>query len=186
MRPLAVFFSLTGHPFLLTPAITLIAGWRTFGGPQALRGVLTIVLACLVPASIYIGRKVQRREWSDLDVSARKDRPHLFTLGLILLAFTVGILVLTHQPSIFIRGCVGAMLLIAAAWFCNRWLKPSMHTGFVMLTAGALWRSDLPLALALTALALAVGWSRFVLARHTVLEVVVGALLAILAVAVVF
>lgn len=78
------------------------------------------------------------------------------------------------------------MLLIAAAWFCNRWLKPSMHTGFVILTAGALWRSDLPLALALTALALAVGWSRLVLARHTVPEVVVGTLLAILAVAVVF
>jgi membrane-associated phospholipid phosphatase len=186
VRPLAVFFSLAGHPFLLTPAVTLIAGWRTFGGPQAFRAVLTIVLACLAPASIYIGRKVQRREWSDLDVSARKDRPHLFTLGLILLAFTIAILVVTHQASIFVRGCAGAMLLIAAAWLCNRWLKPSMHTGFVMLTAGALWRSDLPLALALAALAVAVGWSRLVLARHTVQEVVVGALLAMLVVAVVF
>lgn len=184
--PLAVFFSLAGHPFLLTPAVALIAGWKAFGGPQALRGVLTIVLACLVPASIYICRKVQRREWSDLDVSARKDRPHLFTLGLILLALTAAILVITHQPPVFVRGCVGAMLLIAAAWFCNHWLKPSMHTGFVMLTAGALWRSDLALALALAVLALAVGWSRLVLGRHTVQEVVVGALLGIAAVAAVF
>lgn len=186
MRPLAVFFSLAGHPFLLTPAVTLIIGWRAFGGPQALRAVLTIVLACLAPASIYIGRKVQRREWSDLDVSARKDRPHLFTLGLILLALTVIILLVTHQPPVFARGCAGAMLLIAAAWFCNRWLKPSMHTGFVLLIAGALWRSDLPLALTLALLAGGVGWSRLVLARHTASEVVVGALLAVLAVAVVF
>jgi membrane-associated phospholipid phosphatase len=183
---LAVFFSLAGHPFLLTPTVSLMAGWRTFGGPQALRAVLTIVLACLAPASVYIGRKVQRREWSDLDVSARKDRPHLFTLGLVLLAFTVAILLVTRQPLVFIRGCAGAMLLIAVAWFCNRWLKPSMHTGFVMLTAGAFWRSDWPLALALGLLAVAVGWSRLVLARHTIPEVIVGALLAILAVAVVF
>ena len=177
---------MVGHPFLLTPAVTLIIGWRAFGGLQALRAVLTIVLACLAPASIYIGRKVQRREWSDLDVSARKDRPHLFTLGLILLALTVGILIVTHQPSVFARGCAGAMLLIAAAWFCNRWLKPSMHTGFVLLTPGALWRSDLTLAFALAVLAAAVGWSRLVLARHTVQEVIVGALLAIGVVAVVF
>lgn len=170
----------------MPPVVTLIAGWRTLGGSQALRGVLTIVLACLAPASIYIGRKVQRREWSDLDVSARRDRPHLFILGLTLLAVTVAILVVTRQPLIFVRGCAGAMLLLAAAWFCNRWLKPSMHTGFVMLTAGALWRSDLPLALALGSLGIAVGWSRIVLARHTVPEVIVGTLLAIIVVALVF
>ncbi|MBV9491287.1 MAG: phosphatase PAP2 family protein [Verrucomicrobia bacterium] len=185
-RGLAVFISLAGHPFLLAPVTTLVVGWRAFGGPQTLRGVLTIVLACLAPAGIYIGRKVQTGEWSDLDVSARKDRPHLFALGLTLLALTSFILAATHQPLVFTRGCVGAMLLLVTAWVSNRWLKPSMHTGFVVLTAGALWRFDLPLALILALFAMVVGWSRIVLARHTVPEVLTGYLLALFVVAVVF
>ncbi len=178
--------SIIGHPFLLPPVVLLAAASHAFGVAGALRGVCTLVLGCLAPASVYIGRKVQRGEWSDLDVSARKDRPRLFTVGLILLGFTTFILWATAQADVFVKGCLGAMLLLGAGWVCNRWLKPSMHVGIATLTAGAFWRAAPALAIGLLAFSLLLGWSRVVLARHTAAEVGVGMILASAVAAVVF
>jgi membrane protease YdiL (CAAX protease family) len=138
-RRTAQVLSVLGHPFLFTPIIALIVGWRMLAPLEAVLGVLTVVLACLVPVSLYIWLKVRRGKWSNLDVSERKDRPHLFAIGIALLLFACLALYLTHQPSAFIRGCAAAMVLVGAAWGANLWIKPSMHAGFAMLTSCSLW-----------------------------------------------
>jgi membrane-associated phospholipid phosphatase len=177
---LATALSICGHPFLFSPVVALVAGFRFLGPVEAILGLATVLVFCLLPASLYILRKVRVGDWSDLDVSARKDRPHLFVVGLGFLLITVLVLMLTQQPMIYARGCLGAMILISASWLLNRWLKPSMHTAFAMMTASALWLLSARISIFVMAFAVAVGWSRVALRRHTVIEVCVGLGLGVL------
>ena len=177
---LATALSVCGHPFLFTPVIALLAGCRFLGPIEAVVGLVTVLLFCLLPASLYILRKVRVGDWSDLDVSARKDRPQLFVVGLGCLLLTVLVLMLTQQPMVYARGCLAAMLLVSGGWLLNRWLKPSMHAGFAMMTASALWLLNARLAILAMLFAIAVGWSRVALRRHTVIEVCVGLGLGVL------
>ena len=176
----AKWISIAGHPFVFSPIVALLAGASLFGPVESILGLLTVILCCLLPASLYILRKVRIGEWSDLDVSARKDRPHLFLAGFAFLLLTTLVLFVTRQPVVYARGCLAAMILIVGGWFLNRWLKPSMHAGFAMLTACSLWPLSTQLSLVAILFALAVGWSRVQLRRHTWLEVGVGLLLGML------
>jgi membrane-associated phospholipid phosphatase len=176
-RRIAQVLSILGHPFVCVPVVSLFVGWNILTPSEAATGVLTVVAACLVPISIYICGKVRTGEFSDLDVSQRKDRPHLFTVGILLLTVTCVILYLTHQPPAFVRGCSAAILLICSGWTLNFWIKPSMHAGFAMLTSVSLWPLGVKIAFPMTIFAILVGWSRVILSRHTKLEVGVGLIL---------
>jgi len=176
-RHLAQCLSLLGHPFIFVPIVALLVGWHVLTPGEAAFGVLTIVLACLLPISIYIFRKVKRREWSDLDVSQRKDRPYLFIVGVTLLILACLILHLTHQPPAFVRGCTAAIVLVCSGGLLNFWIKLSMHAGFAMLTSFSLWPLGAKVAFPMTIFAILVGWSRIILSRHTKLEVVIGLIL---------
>jgi membrane-associated phospholipid phosphatase len=170
----AQLLSVLGHPFIFVPIVALFAGWHVLTPRDAAVGVLTVVLSCLVPISIYILFKVRRGEFSDLDISQRKDRPHLFTVGVTMLSLTCVILYLTHQSFAFVRGCAAAIVLVCLGWAFNLWIKPSMHAGFAMLTSFSLWPLGARIAFPMTLFAILVGWSRVILARHTKLEVVIG------------
>jgi membrane-associated phospholipid phosphatase len=176
----AKWISIAGHPFIFSPIVALLVGAFLFGPVESVIGLLTVILCCLLPASLYILRKVRIGQWSDLDVSARKDRPHLFLVGFAFLLLTVLALTVTGQPIVYARGCLAAMILIVGGWFLNRWLKPSMHAGFAMLTACSLWQLNAGLSVVAVLFAVAVGWSRVELRRHTWLEVGVGLVLGIL------
>jgi membrane-associated phospholipid phosphatase len=176
----AKWLSIAGHPFVFSPIVALLVGAYLFGPVESVIGLLTVILCCLLPASLYILRKVKIGEWSDLDVSARKDRPHLFLVGLAFLLFTELVLLVTRQPNVYALGCLAALILIGGGLFLNRWLKPSMHAGFAMLTACSLWPLSASLSLVAMLFAVAVGWSRVQLRRHTWWEVGVGLLLGML------
>ena len=156
----AKWISIAGHPFVFSPIVALLVGASLFGPLESVIGLVTVILCCLLPASLYILRKVRIGQWSDLDVSARKDRPQLFLIGFAFLLLTVLVLTVTGQPIIYARGCLAAMILIVGGWFLNRWLKPSMHAAFAMLTACSLWPLSAPLAVVAMLFAVAVGWSR--------------------------
>ena len=176
----AKWLSICGHPFLFSPIVALLVGSFLFGPIEAVVGLATVIIFCLLPASVYILWKVRVGEWSDLDVSARKDRPHLFFIGVAFLLLTVFILWITGQPGGYARGCLAAMILVVIGWFLNRWLKPSMHAGFAMLTACSLWPLSVRLSLVAILFAIAVGWSRVQLRRHSWFEVGVGLVLGML------
>ena len=57
-----------------------------------------------------------------------------------------------------------------------RWLKVSLHAAFAVFAAALVWPGVASVSLML-ALAAGVAWSRLVLQRHTLAEVVVGLLL---------
>jgi membrane-associated phospholipid phosphatase len=65
--------------------------------------------------------------------------------------------------------------VVVMASLLRRWLKLSLHAAFAVFAASLLWPSVMAVV-GLLALAVAVAWSRLVLRRHTLGEVVVGLL----------
>lgn len=71
---------------------------------------------------------------------------------------------------------VGLSGLVVVAGHLGRGVaKLSLHVAFAVFAAGLAW-PDLAAMAALTATALAVGWSRLALRRHTAVDVALGAL----------
>src|SRR5260370_6882201 len=108
--------SVGGHWFGFWVIVGFLVGAYLFGPVESVIGLLTVILCCLLPASLYILRKVKIGEWSDLDVSARKDRPHLFLVGLAFLLFTELVLLVTRQPNVYALGWLAALILIRGSF----------------------------------------------------------------------
>jgi membrane-associated phospholipid phosphatase len=75
-----------------------------------------------------------------------------------------------------VAGPLLAALLVLLTHVLRRWLKVSLHAAFALFAAALVW-PNLPGTLAVAALALGVAWSRLVLRRHTLPEVLTGLLL---------
>jgi membrane-associated phospholipid phosphatase len=166
--------SVIGHPFVLVPLTTLYAVSRESGLGTAAGSAGAVALAAVVPVLALVVIGVRRSAWSDHDVSDREQRSGFYrALFVVLPAGSIALWFL--QPTLR-RGILTSWALILASMAANRFVKSSLHVGFAAFCA-----TSLPLPPAgsmLAALAvIAIAWSRLVLKRHTLLEVVLGAVL---------
>ena len=70
-------------------------------------------------------------------------------------------------------------LLCMIALLTGSWIKLSLHVGFACFATAMLWPHPRALAAA-AAMAIAVAWSRLLLARHSLAEVLAGGGLGLL------
>ena len=86
---------------------------------------------------------------------------------------------LAEIPRSIPLGTFAIIILVASAYFLNRWIKISLHTGFGVFVGLTLFLILPIFGIVATILALLVAWSRVVLRRHTTREVVFGGALGI-------
>jgi hypothetical protein len=175
----ARWISILAHPFVLTALLVAVAGARTNAG--ALRAVLLVVGATILPVSILIAIQVRRGRWSDPDASDPAQRPLLFVLALVLQAALLGWLLLYDPSSFLIRGVVATLAMVAAAAGLIRWIKVSLHMAFAGLVATALALLGSPAGYAVFGIIPLLAWSRLTLSRHRPAEVALGLALGIAA-----
>ncbi len=139
-----------------------------------------IAAMTVLPMLAVTAIRVRRGTWSDFDVSDRSQRSGLYRVGLPLTLIAAFVLARTGASSGVLRGTwiVAAMLL--AGLMLGTFLKTSLHMMFAAYCA-VLIVEQYPLsAPALVALLLALGWSRRVLDRHTLLEVIAGTVIGLI------
>ena len=164
---LATLLSLAGHPFVLVPA-TLLVTTRQW------RWAAVIAATTTVPMLVVIARKVRRGEWSDYDVSRHEHRSGLYYAAVPLLILAAVVLYTLDAPRGIMRGLLAGSAMLAVGLAANRWLKVSMHMMFAAFCAVVIVKHFPLAAIAVLAALVAVGWSRRVLNRHTLAEVLVG------------
>ena len=161
----ALLVSTLLHPFVVIPATLLL---RTGNWQQsALVAALTVL-----PLLIVTAIRVRRGTWSDFDVSRREQRSSLYLWALPLTIAAALIL-----PATLARGTWIAAGMLAIGLLLSRFLKTSLHMmfgAFCAVLLAATWLAISPVLLALLAL---LGWSRYVLERHGMAEIVVGTLI---------
>jgi membrane-associated phospholipid phosphatase len=176
-REAARWISILGHPFILIPALVAAVTVRRLPPEQVVRVVGIVVLVSVVPMLLLIARRVRSGAWTNYDVSVREQRTGMYPAALAITAASVLVLAWTRVPRSILHGVLATLLLIGIASLVNLRLKISLHTAFAVFTAVALLAVSRGLAAGGLALALAIAWSRLELGRHTVPEVVGGALL---------
>ncbi len=176
-RRIAWWISVVAHPFVLVPAGILVVSVGRVGAARAFGFVVAVLLMTIVPMAFYIRRRLRKGRFSDYDVSRQKDRPELFTFGLGLMALAAAVFWWTPGLRFLFPGTVAVTAMIVAAALINLWDKVSLHSAFAAYVVVFVAMTSPGLSIAGAVVALAVGWSRVELGRHTRRQVALGLVL---------
>lgn len=168
------------HPIAF-PLLTLgLAAFFSTNG-SLIKSIQYVVLALLLtslPISIVVAIQVLRRKWTDLDVSVRRQRYALYPLGIACMLALTGTLSYIGAPSVVVRSALAFGLANIVDGVINFVYKVSAHATGAAACAVIFWvtvpASLWALPLLATIAALLVGWSRVVLKRHTIGQVLLG------------
>lgn len=170
----ASFISSLTEPMVLVSVVMLLGGWQV--GLRGLAWVYYVMYLLIISAVLWVARiyavKFLRTNW---DISDRPKRVQsLIPLIAISIGFLLGLLLWNNQGLIRF----GSMLLLWLVGFSLITFKTKIsgHMAVLTLTSGLLLYWYGVFAMPLVVLLPFVGWSRLVLKRHTVVEVIGGVL----------
>jgi len=161
------------------PFVLLVALYHAQNVPMALLSALIVLFFLSFGPMIYILIGVRMGKFSDPDVSMRSQRvgPFLFGIGSSLVGFVT--LFVTHGPKnlqtlVLITIISGVVMMVVTLWW-----KISIHASSLAAVATVLTALYGLVLLTSFVLLIAVCWSRVVLRRHTLGQVVAGSLVSI-------
>jgi membrane-associated phospholipid phosphatase len=161
------------------PLVLLVALYRSSNQASNLYYALITIFFASIGPLLYIVIGVRLGKFTDVDVSVRSQRtgPFLFGLGSCFLGLLV--IAQTHGPknlqTLMIMTIISGIILMIT----TMWWKISIHAstlaGAVTLLTALYGLIMLPAYL----LVILVSWSRVVLHRHTIAQVIAGSLVSI-------
>jgi len=168
--------SVVGHPALLMPGAIALSATNAKVPPQLMQAALASAALVAVIVGLFSLRQVRSGRWAHVDASHPRERGQLNLFLTVLLFGAAALLWSLDQPQSVVAGAALVGTLVVAAHLLRRWLKVSLHAAFAVFAAALVWPGVASVSLML-ALAAGVAWSRLVLQRHTLAEVLVGLLL---------
>lgn len=179
LSPPAVFGAM-GLLLAISPA-TAVPVWPALGW-----AVLYGVLAALIPA-LYIIYQFKTGAIHDLHMRRRRERNRPFVLGVTTALVAWALLTIFGAPQPFQRLALFDVVLLSLIAIINVWWQISIHGAAIV---GAVTISGvvfgLPVAIWASPLVLLVAWARLYLGRHSVRQMVAGAIVGVLVALVVF
>lgn len=175
----ARWISILAHPLVMVALLVAVPAMRR-SSAEAIRSLLVLVIAAVVPIAFLMFYQVRRGRRSNVDASNPSERPILFTFAVAGLVAGLGWLLANDPQSFLVRGMLVSMVFLFVAAFLTRWVKPSLHVAFVALAATTLSLLGSAVGYLLVAVVPVVFWSRIALARHRIRELVVGLVLGVL------
>ena len=165
--------------FVAFPTFLIIAVATAPDLPRALLWWAVTVIGISVAPLLFIRRGVRLGHYSDHHVSIREQRfiPLLFGVGCVGIVFVLLLLLQTSRPLIATVTAVIVVLVLST--IITRYWKISLH---LVGVAGAVTVCVLmfgPLCLLLSPLVVLVGWARWQVRAHTLLQALAGTVLAV-------
>lgn len=130
--------------------------------------------------SIFILIGVEKKIFSDLDISKRKQRPLLFIFAIGLAAIYTVLLYFLKAPEILFIAIFTLILGLVIFEFVNRVTKASLHVGTVAAFSTSLFLVYDGISLFTFLLIPLVAWARIVNHNHTKQQTIIGGSLGIL------
>lgn len=139
---------------------------------------LPLLLIVVIPISAWIYWNVRKGNYSNMDVSNRKQRKSLyFFIATTLFLFLFYDYFFNENIDLIVTFLLLLLLLMQLS---NYFVKSSMHTAFNIFVAALFFGLNSALGIIWFLIAVLVGVTRIILKRHTVIEVISGALIALL------
>lgn len=136
--------------------------------------VFVLAITTLAPV-IYIARLSNRGRITDFDVFIRQQRnkPYIF-IG-VCAALTITVILIFKAPWTLVFLCIIALIQTLIMFVINRFWKISAHTASSASFSVVAWQLLGPIGLLAFIIVPIIGWSRVKLHRHSISQVIVGA-----------
>jgi membrane-associated phospholipid phosphatase len=138
---------------------------------------LPLLLIVIIPISAWIYWNVRKGNYSNMDVSNRKQRKSLYFFIAALFLFLFYDYFFNENIDLIVTFLLLLLLLMQLS---NYFVKSSMYTAFNVFVATLFFGLNSTLGIIWFLIAVLVGVTRIILKRHTVIEVISGALIALL------
>jgi len=169
-----------GNPLFIGAVFLFAFCLRLLDASRAMAIMATLVVLLFLPITIWIQTRVRTGRYSDFDVSRREDRTTMYPLVLVLILFATGLLFFTRQPKMLSVGMLCVSTMIVVAYLTNQWIKISLHTVFCFFFALVAIKISVAWLAPMLIFAVLVAFSRLILKRHRVVELMAGAGLGLL------
>lgn len=181
-RFVAEWISTVAHPLVLVAVLFGTAAATRFPSAGAVALIVAFLGLAIVPVVFFLRGRVRGGRWKDTDASLPAERKELLRASLLIAGATGVLLLATPRLRTMAYGAVAAMAIFAVASIANRWMRISLHVAFATFVAVGLSAFVRPWpAVLLILLPVIVAWARLTLARHTIAEVLLGAMLGFVA-----
>jgi len=176
---LAKIISTAGHPLLTIPLFIIIVLFSNNDIKSAAFLTFLIVGCIFVPLIAWMYLKSKNGSYTNFDVSDKKQRRSLFIFAIPFLVVVTIVLYLTHQAEKTCISVLFATLLVIISQLVNFFIKSSLHVSLSLYLAFLAMPISPVFGFSMIFLSILIGWSRVVLKRHSVKEVLVGAIIGL-------
>lgn len=174
---LAKLISTIGHPLLTVPMVVifLVNQYESTKNAWFISGL--IILGVIVPVIVKLLKNLKEGSITNFDVSDRNQRKSFYKFLIPILVLVNLVLHFTNQsyPTRLSFGI--ASLLVLSLQLINLRIKASIHVAINVFLVYLLSQHNLYFALILAILILGIAWSRLVLKRHLLIDLIWGGIL---------
>jgi membrane-associated phospholipid phosphatase len=168
------------NPFLVSGIILILLAFRaTSGFAEGMKWVAITIVISILPLLGVVYFLVRTKRLDGFFNNPREQRNIIYLLGTVLGTIDCVFLWLTNAPDLLAISFTSAIFAAIVFMIINYFWKISLHTAFVAASAVVLiviYGANAVWSLILLPL---VGWSRLILKQHTLMQVIIGALLAV-------
>ncbi len=151
--------------------------YQNYTWEEASKKFLPILLLLIIPVALWIYRNVKNGNYSNMDVSNRKQRHSLYIFIIMATVIFLAVDFYLHQEMDW--AILMLCILLILMQISNFFIKSSMHTGLNIYVAALFFTIEPAIGIFWFGLSLIIGLTRVILKRHTPKEVLSGAAIAI-------
>ncbi|HYG39731.1 MAG TPA: phosphatase PAP2 family protein [Cytophagales bacterium] len=175
----ASIISSLGHPLLTSAIFILFITFYLYDLQKALLLSMLIIGGLIVPVTGWNYLKTIRGDYTNFDVSERKNRNSMYLLISGLMIILIVVLFVTKQSDSLMTGMFFALGLILISFIANLFIKVSLHTSLSFFLSFATLTISVGSGIAMIIITMIIAASRLILKRHTLSEVVTGGIIGI-------
>lgn len=177
---IAKFISFIGHPLLTIPLFVIIVMFACEDFKKA-SFVSFIIIGCVfVPLILWMYIKSKNGSYTNFDVSDKIQRKSLFFFIIPLLLLATIILYSTGQSKVLWISVLFALVIILVSQIVNIYVKSSLHVSLNIYLSFLIIPINYKIGVILLIMTILIGWSRIVLGRHTLKELIFGAAIGLI------
>ncbi|GGG63570.1 phosphatase PAP2 family protein [Epilithonimonas arachidiradicis] len=151
--------------------------YRNYTWEEASKKFVPILLLLIIPIAIWIYRNVKKGNYTNMDVSNRKQRHSLYVFIIVATIIFLAVDYFLHREIdwTILMLCILLILMQISNFF----IKSSMHTSLNIYVAALFSAINPMIGVFWFLLSVVIGITRVILKRHTPQEVISGAVIAI-------
>ena len=180
-KKIAQIISVAGHPLLTIPLFVVIVTFTLEDFRKAFITSTIIIGGFFIPLILRLYLKSRKGSYTNFDVSDRIQRKSIFFFIIPILSVVTFIAFLTDQSINLCLSLLFGLTLVAVSQVVNLTIKSSMHVSFHIYLSFLIMTLNPFIGIIAFLITIPIAWSRIVLGRHSLKEVLIGGLLGVLA-----